>query len=359
MINVTKTYLPPKAEYDALLQKVWDAAWITNNGPMVTQLESELKNYLGVKNLLYVNNGTVALQLALKALDLKGEVITTPFSYCATTTSIIWENCQPVFADIEPISFNINADLIESKITEFTTGIMATHVYGRPCDVVKIEKIAQKHNLKVIYDAAHTFGSTLNGESLLKFGDISTCSFHATKLFHTVEGGAIVCNDDEIYRKLFLQRMFGHEGDDHYLAGINGKSSEFHAAMGLCILPKMEMLINRRIEIAALYNQHLNFQILSKPENSLDGTFFNNAYYAVVFENEEQLLKIREVLKENGINIRRYFYPSLNKLPYLNTYDACPVSESIANRVISLPTYFDLPKEDILRICKLINDNLG
>jgi dTDP-4-amino-4,6-dideoxygalactose transaminase len=359
MINVTKTYLPPKTEYDAMLQEVWDSSWITNNGPMVQRLEAELKSYLGVKYLLYVNNGTIALQLALKALDLSGEIITTPFSYCATTTSILWENCKPVFADIESKSFNIDAHKIEALITENTTGIMATHVYGRPCDVEKIENIAQKHNLKVIYDAAHTFGSTLNGKSLVNFGDVSTLSFHATKLFHTVEGGAIVCQDEAVYRKLFLQRMFGHEGDEHYMMGINGKSSEFHAAMGLCILPKINELIRRRTEIADLYNQHLNFNILKQPKNYLEGTNFNNAYYAVVFQNEAQLLKLTAILKENGINIRRYFYPSLNKLTYLKESNDCPISEDISVRVASLPSYYDLANDDIIRICGIINENLG
>ena len=260
MINVTKTYLPSYEKYSEILQKAWSKGWITNNGILVQQLESDLKEYLGVKHLFFTSNGTIVLQMALKAYNITKEVITTPFSYVATVNAILWEGCTPVFVDINNRDFCIDADKIEAAITENTQAIMATHVYGYPCEVLKIEAIAQKHGLKVIYDGAHAFGCKLNGRSLLSFGDISTCSFHATKVFHTVEGGCIITDDDETARKLMLYRQFGHVGEDHFSMGINGKNSEFHAAMGLCIFPEIESIIKKRKEKSDLYDSVLNFK---------------------------------------------------------------------------------------------------
>ena len=197
-INVTKSFLPPIEEYQEIIKGIWENTWLTNNGPLVRKLEVQLKEFLNVENLLFVGNGTIAIQMALKALNLTGEIITTPFSYCATTTSILWENLHPVFVDIETQTFNINADLIEAAITEKTSAIMATHVYGRPCEIEKIESIAKKYNLKVIYDGAHGFGATYKGKSVLSFGDITTCSFHATKVFHSIEGGCIISNNNDL-----------------------------------------------------------------------------------------------------------------------------------------------------------------
>ncbi len=223
MINVTKTFLPPIEEYTAMLKRAWDKTWITNNGELVVELEEKLKSYLGVRNLWFCNNGTTVLQIALKALQITGEVITTPFSYVATTNAILWENCSPVFVDINPLNFCIDASKIEDSITERTQAILATHVYGYPCDTVAIKSIAKKHNLKVIYDGAHSFGTKFLGQSIFNYGDISTCSFHATKLFHTGEGGCIVTRDKLLMRQLFLYSHFGHIGDDYYSIGINGK----------------------------------------------------------------------------------------------------------------------------------------
>ena len=235
MINVTKTFLPPLDEYIKYLEKIWETHWVTNQGPLAEDLESKLKEYLNVKNLLLVSNGTIALQLAIKALNLKDEIITTPYSYVATTNSILWENCTPVFCDIENKTFCIDADKIEKLINENTSAILATHVYGFPCDVVKIKSLADKYNLKVIYDGAHAFGVNYKNQSLLNFGDISTVSFHATKIFHTIEGGAVITNEDKLNEKLFLYRAFGHLDDEYFSIGINGRTSEFHAAMG-CLL---------------------------------------------------------------------------------------------------------------------------
>ncbi len=339
MINVTKTYLPPFDEYTAVIKRAWDKEWITNNGELVQELEAKLKSYLVVQNLLFTNNGTIPLQMALKALNVTKEVITTPFSYVATTNAILWEGCKPVFVDIDAETFCIDAGKIEAAITEDTQAILATHVYGIPCDVEAIDAIAKKHNLKVIYDGAHAFGCVYKGKSLLHYGDISTCSFHATKLFHTVEGGCIIANDNAINRQLMLYRQFGHVYDEYFSVGINAKNSEFHAAMGICVLPQIEAIILEREKISAHYDASLR-SFLQRP--LLDGKLkYNYGYYPVVFDTEAQLLKAIELLKENNISGRRYFYPSLNELPYLQKQD-CLVSEDISRRILCLPLYVGL-----------------
>jgi dTDP-4-amino-4,6-dideoxygalactose transaminase len=357
-INVTKSFLPPKEEYQAYLSKIWEASWLTNNGPLVVELEDKISKYLNSQYFSFVGNGTIALQIAIKALELEGEIITTPFSYCATTTSIIWENLEPVFVDINPQDLNINADLIEAAITEKTSGILATHVYGNPCDVEKIEEIAKKYKLKVIYDAAHAFGVEYKGKSLLEYGDISTCSFHSTKVFHTVEGGSINCHSEELHEKVKLLRSFGHILDNYYLAGINGKNSEFHAAMGLCNLNHLSSIISGRKRVFRIYDNLLNWNHLEKPTEITPDLVYNFAYYPVVLENTEITAKIMEALNKENVYPRRYFYPSLNQLKYLNNYQSCPVSEDISCRVLSLPLYPDLEDKIVENICEIINSNL-
>jgi dTDP-4-amino-4,6-dideoxygalactose transaminase len=358
MINVTKTFLPDREEYIQYINEIWDRVQLTNNGPLLQKLEKELKNYLNVDNLYYCSNGTVVLQIALKVLEISKEVITTPFSYCATTNSILWENCTPVFVDIDPATFNIDPSLIERAITADTQAIMATHVYGNPCAIEAIEEIARRHSLKIIYDSAHGFGVKYKGQSLLSFGDISTCSFHATKVFHTIEGGAIISNHPELHEKLHLLRAFGHRGDEEYLyAGINGKNSEFHAAMGLCNLPHVPSIIEARKEIFDLYDSELNWATLKKPLIDPD-IEYNYAYYPVVFESEAVLRKVQAALLENEIIPRRYFYPSLNTLSFLPQHFSCPVSEDISLRVLSLPLYVGLADEDVKKISRIVNQNL-
>ncbi|MFN3850050.1 MAG: DegT/DnrJ/EryC1/StrS family aminotransferase [Spirosomataceae bacterium] len=357
-IQVTKSFLPDKELYKQYIDEIWERGWLTNNGPLVKKLENELQSYLGVKNLLFVGNGTIAIQIAIKALELKGEIITTPFSYCATTTSILWENCTPVFVDVEEQTYNINSDLIESSITENTCAILATHVYGNPCEVEKIEEIAKRHNLKVIYDAAHAFGAIYKGQSVLSFGDVSTCSFHATKVFHSVEGGCIICKDDELYDKMYKYRSFGHINDDYYTVGINGKNSEFHAAMGLCNLPRVEEIIASRKASCETYDNLLDWSKLTKP-TSLEIDFqYNYAYYPVIMPSEEALLKVKEELAKVEIFPRRYFYPSLNQLPYITNYSPCPVSESASQRALSLPLFFDMDLVLIQQIAEIMNSNI-
>ena len=357
MILVTQTYLPEQEKYFNYLKEIWKKGWITNNGPMVLNLEDKLKQYLNVQNFIYCNNGTIALQIALKALNITKEVITTPFSYVATTNTILWENCKPVFVDINNDDFNIDVKLIEKYITEKTEAILATHVFGNPCNVLQIEQLAKKYNLKVIYDAAHAFGVKYKKKSLLAYGDISTCSFHATKIFHTVEGGSIVCESEEVYKKVYLMRQFGHINDDYFIAGINGKSSEFHAAMGLCVLEDMNKIIERRKQVTEFYNSHLNFAELKKPL-PLTGTIYNYAYYCVVFKTEKILLKVMAALKEKNVVPRRYFYPSLNTLPFIKENFVCPISEDISKRILCLPLSTYLTTGELQLITDVVNKSL-
>ncbi len=358
MVNVTKSFLPDREEYIKYIHEIWDRVQLTNNGPLLRRLEDELKAYLGVENLYFCGNGTIVLQIALKVLEVTKEVITTPFSYVATTNSILWENCTPVFVDIDRDTFNIDPELIEAAITPDTQAIMATHVYGNPCAVEKIKEIAERHSLKVIYDAAHAFGVKYQGKSLLSYGDLSTCSFHATKVFHTVEGGALISNHPELHEKIHLLRAFGHRGDEEYFfAGINGKNSEFHAAMGLCNLPHVPDIIAARREVFEQYDAQLNWDKLTKPKIDPD-IEYNYAYYPVVFESYDSMRKVQAALLEVEIAPRRYFYPSLNTLTFLPTYYACPVSEDISSRVLSLPLYVGQPAEEIEKISRIINQNL-
>ncbi len=352
MINISRPYLPTLELYNQYLAGIWERQWLTNNGPLVQELEDKLKKYLGVKHLLYVNNGTIALQIAIKALGASGEIITTPFSYVATTNTILWEQCKPVFADINISDYNIDVKKIETLITTDTIAILATHVYGNPCDVDALKKIADKHSIKIIYDGAHAFGAAYNAKQLLSYGDIATCSFHATKIFHTVEGGAIITNDDALAQKMLLYRQFGHIGDEHFSIGVNGKNSEIHAAMGLCLLPMMPQFIEKRKQLAALYTQTLINLPVQFPV-PLPNTVYNYSYYPVVFDTEQRLNTVIDRLKENGVNARRYFYPSLNNLPQFKG-EACPVSESISKRVIALPLYYELEERQVNDICNVI-----
>lgn len=355
MIPVTKVHLPSSDKYKSYIDKIWETGWITNNGECVRELEDKLKNYLGVKHLFFVSNGTIAIQIAIKALELQGEVITTPFSYVATTSSIVWENCEPVFADIDAQSLCINPAEIESKITDKTSAIMATHVYGNACDVEAIHKIAEKHNLKVIYDAAHSFATDYKKESVLKWGDISTLSFHATKIFHTVEGGAVVTDNDEIAHKLSYLRNFGHKTPESFWGvGVNGKNSEMHAAMGLCMLDEIDDVIALRKDMANEYDAVLPKTGIQKPSPNSNQSL-NYAYYPILLESEEKRIEVQEALNKENIFPRRYFYPSLNKLPYLKEGGPdMPVSESAGKRVLSLPFYTSLKKEEIKMVADII-----
>lgn len=357
LIPVTKPFLPPQHEYQTQIDELWKSKWITNNGVLVQRLEKEIADYLQISNLNYVTNGTMALTLALKALEITGEVITTPFSFLATSTSILWENCIPVFVDIDYETLCIDPNQIEKAITVKTKAIMATHVFGIPCDVEKIEIIAKKYNLKVIYDGAHVFGVNYKGKSILEYGDISTLSFHATKVFHTVEGGGIVCNgSDQLKEKVSLLRNYGFKDQEYLYVGINAKNSEFHAAMGLCNLKYIEENIMRRKKIFELYTNKLSEYVrtIRIPED----VEYNYAYYPVIFEDEETLLKVEQKLLKNNIYSRRYFYPSLNRLPYISLKNACPISEDISSRILCLPLYSELDLVTAENICEILNSCL-
>jgi dTDP-4-amino-4,6-dideoxygalactose transaminase len=357
MINVTKTFLPPKGEYNKLVGRAWDNEWLTNRGELVLELEEKLKQFLEVSHIIATNNGTVPLQIALKLLGKGGEIITTPFSYVATTAAIVWENCTPVFVDIHPEYLTIDESKIEAAITSKTTAILATHVFGNPCNVIEIEAIAKKYQLKVIYDAAHCFGVKYKGKSIFDYGDISTCSFHATKLFHTGEGGAMFTKDPDLQHKLFYSHNFGHHGPLAFHGlGINGKMSELQAAMGLAVLPYMEKIIGERKKVVDFFNDNLDFSIL-RGLKIRENTEWNYSYYSVIFEREEQLLKVQKALNEEQIFPRRYFYPSLNTIEYTNGIKM-PISESISSRILCLPLYVGLSEVNVSKITTLINKNI-
>ena len=354
MINVTKTFFPPIEEYQMQLQRIWSNQWLTNRGELVLELEEKLKKHLEVNHILITNNGTIPLQIALKLLGKEGEIITTPFSYVATTAAIVWENCKPVFVDIHPEYLTIDETKIEEAITDKTTAILATHVFGNPCNVEVINSIAQKHNLKVIYDAAHAFGVTYNEQSIFNYGDISTCSFHATKLFHSGEGGALFAKDADLQHQLFYSHNFGHNGPlAFYGLGINAKISELQGAMGLAVLPHMQTILSERKKVVDFYNTQLDFDKL-KTIKIRSNTEWNYSYYPVIFESEKKLLEVQAALNQMQIFPRRYFYPSLNKIEYIEASEM-KVSESIASRVLCLPLYVGLKNAELHQIITTIN----
>lgn len=355
-IYVTRTFLPPREEYEHWLDQVYSSHQLTNNGPVHKLLEAALRERFGVAYLRLVTNGTLALQLAIRALGVTGRIITTPFSYVATTSAILWEGCEPVYVDIDPATCCIDPAKIEAAITPGTTAILATHVYGIPCDVEAIEAIAQKHRLKVIYDAAHAFDVQYKGRSILQWGDASTLSFHATKLFHTVEGGAVVLQDSEVDRRLFLQSKFGHLGDDHFMLGINAKMSEMHAAMGMAIMPHMEAIETERGKLVARYATAFE-DMVEMPLINRE-VEYNYAYFPIFLADSRLCETLHEKLATSGIHTRRYFYPSLNKLPYVNS-NSMPVSEDRASRVLCLPLYVGLDKETQDRVIGIVRSVLA
>lgn len=356
MINVTKTFLPPIEEFKEILNRSWEKKWITNRGDLIIELENKLSKYLKASNFFITTNGTLPLQIALKSLEITKEVITTPFSYVATTSAIVWENCTPVFVDIDEDSLTIDANKIEAAITENTQAILATHVFGNPCDVEALAAIAKKHNLKIIYDAAHCFGVTYKGESVFNYGDISTTSFHATKLFHTGEGGAIFVSDQALYNKVFYHHNFGHDGPLKFHGiGINAKASELQAAMGLSILPYMDNIIAKRKKISLQYETLLQNNNKIRLLSYREGAQRNYSYMPIIFKNEKALEATLVKLNTEDIFPRRYFSPSLNTLPYLSPKVSMPISEKISSKVLCLPLYYELEEKQIEQFCNIIN----
>jgi dTDP-4-amino-4,6-dideoxygalactose transaminase len=360
LIPVTKSFVPKIDEYTSIVNTAFENEWFTNRGELVKELESNLKSFLKIteSNLLCLNNGTSPIQIALKALGKKGEIITTPFSYVATTAAIVWENCTPVFVDIHKDYLTIDETKIEAAITDKTTCILATHVYGNPCNIDTIENIGKKHGLHVIYDAAHCFNVKYKGKSIFEYGDVSTCSFHSTKIFHTGEGGAMFCKDKELFNKLHYNHNFGHNGPTEYHGlGINAKMSELSAAMGLSVLPHFKNIFKGRKLAVETYNQNLgdaNIQLLKIRKY----TDWNYSYYPVFFTSEAELLEIKSVLEKENIFPRRYFFPALHKLPYVEKFVELPIAESISKRVLCLPLYYNIKQEDILKICTIVKNNI-
>ena len=355
MINVTKSFFPPLEDYQNQLKRIWDNQWLSNNGELLKELSIKLKTYLGVYNILPMTNGTLPIQIALKLLGKNSEIITTPFSYVATTSSIVWENCTPVFVDIDPHHLTIDETRIEAAITSKTTAILATHVYGNPCNIDAIDKIAKKHNIKLIYDAAHCFGVEYNGESIFNYGDISTCSFHATKIFHTGEGGALFCKDTELFHQIFYSHNFGHDGPLKYHGlGINAKMSELQAAMGLSVLPYMNTIFKKRKRVCEYYDNNLNF-IHFKKIKIRENTKWNFSYYPIIFNSEKLLENALKKLGAEKIFPRRYFYPSLEELPYINSKNKCKIAKDISSKVICLPLYSSIKNSDLSRIINVLD----
>ncbi|GMQ59667.1 DegT/DnrJ/EryC1/StrS family aminotransferase [Vallitalea sediminicola] len=359
MINVTKTYLPNINKYKEYINRIYNSGWITNNGELVRELENRLEKYLGIRNLILVSNGTLALQVAYKVLGVSGEVITTPFSFVATTSSLVWEGLKPRYVDIDENTFNIDVNKIEDQITNETSCIVPTHVFGNGCDVEKIKNIADENDLKVIYDAAHCFGVKYKGKSILNYGDISILSFHATKIFHTIEGGALIIRNDELNAKVKKMINFGFASHENIVElGINAKMNEFQAAMGLCVLDDIDAIIEQRKETYEYYIKSFKEISSVKFQQIDERCTINYSYFPIIFRCEDELIKVRDKLLENDIMPRRYFYPSLNKLPYVQDQDM-QRSDDISIRILCLPIYNSLDKQNQDKIINIIKQNIS
>ena len=361
-IYVSRPALPPRANYQQYLDRIWGNRRVTNNGPLCRELELRLAERFASPHLSFVTNGTVALQLMLRANALTGGVITTPFSYVATTNALLWEGLRPDFVDIEPHTFCLDPELVEAAIRPDTTAILATHVYGFPCQHERLGEIARRHGLQLFYDAAHAFDVRLNGEAIVGWGDASTLSFHATKVFHTGEGGAVVCSNAEALLTLNRQRAFGHEGRDYLTVGINGKNSELHAAMGLANLTVVDEQREHRRVLSERYIDALADlpQLRCIDVRNYPGLEHNYGYFPIIFADPIQRERTVAVLEAEQVYPRRYFEPSLNELPFLDRElrVPCPVSERAARTALCLPLYADLPAEQVDRIASLVRKSL-
>jgi dTDP-4-amino-4,6-dideoxygalactose transaminase len=353
-IQVTETFLPPLEEYIEYLKGIWERNQLTNQGPLVQELEQEIQACHRINMPAYcVANGGLGLQIMLKALGIKGEVITTPFSYVATASCPMWEGCSVQFADIEPDYLTIDPVAVEAAIGPDTEAILATHVFGNPCDCEALEAIASKHGLALIFDAAHAFGVRYKDRSILEYGDASMVSLHATKLFHAVEGGFVVAKDPAVAEKVEWMRRFGHKNyEEFHGVGINAKMSELHAAMGLCNLRYHAQILKRRQEICSAYDLALSRNTMTQRLSLREGTQWNFAYYPVLFDTEAELLKIMSQMQSCDINPRRYFHPSLDVIPGLGSVAPPAVAKNIAGRVLCLPLFEAMSATDIEMIIK-------
>lgn len=355
-IYVTMPTLAPLQEVDAYMEKIWASGVMTHNGPLVQQFERDFSAWSGVDKTVAVCNGTLAIQLAIRALDLPkgGEIITTPFTFIATISSILYEGYKPVFVDIDPNTLNIDSAKIEAAITDKTVAILPVHVFGSPCDVNAIDAIAAKHGLKVIYDGAHAVGVKVGGKSIFSYGDVSATSFHATKLLNTSEGGGIIAKDPAIDERLRELRFFGYNAEkDVACIGTNAKMTEVNAAIGLANLRYMDDIISDRRAKYKVYKDNLS-TCSGLSFQQIDASC-NCSYFPVVFKSEDMLLKVDIALKANNIFARRYFWPSVNTYKTIcPNAEVCPMSEDIANRIMCLPLYYSLPLEDIRTIGEIV-----
>ena len=363
-INVTRSSMPPIEEYITEIKELWESRWLTNMGVKHRQLQSDLKEYLGVENIDLLTNGHMALELSMQALGLKGEVITTPFTFASTTHAIVRNGLEPVFCDINPTDFTIDADKIESLITDRTCAIVPVHVYGNVCNIEKIEQIAKKYGLKVIYDAAHTFGETYKGKGIGSFGDVSCFSFHATKVFNSIEGGAVCFKDEELGKEIYRLKNFGIK-DSETVDGVgaNAKMNEFCAAMGICNLRHVNEEIEKRKAVVERYRENLDgiegVQLNPIQENVKS----NYAYFPVVFDEKvfgASRNEVMDKLSENGIGARKYFYPLTNTFDcFHGKFDPnlTPIALHVSKRVLTLPLYADLSIDAVDRICGIIKDS--
>lgn len=362
-ITVTSPLLPDLEEFNALLKEIWDSKWVTNNGSFHKQLERELAEYLKVPYISLFTNGTLPLLTALQALHITGEVITTPYSFVATTHSIWWNGCKPVFVDIDPATGNIDPDAIEAAITNKTTAIMPVHVYGKPCDTKRIQEIADKYGLKVIYDAAHAFGVEVNGESILNAGDMSTLSFHATKVYNTLEGGALVMHDEATKKRVDYLKNFGFAGETEVVApGINSKVDEVRAAYGILNLRQVDAAIEARHQVAIKYREALRPVEGITFMDDMPGVKHNYSYFPLFVDAEKYGMtrdELYEKMKAHNVLGRRYFYPLISTFTTYKGYESAnpknlPKAHKMADSVICLPMHHELSAEDIDRVLELI-----
>ncbi|MFQ3237621.1 MAG: dTDP-4-amino-4,6-dideoxygalactose transaminase [Paraglaciecola sp.] len=360
MIPLNKPYLPSFEKYSKYLATIYENVWLTNNGPLLKELKGRLEEYLGVKHLLLTTNGTMALQIAYKALNLKGNVVSTPYSFIATSASVEWLDLNINFADVNPQTLNLCAQNTRQAIDENTTAIVPVHVYGNPCDVKAFEKVAQDHNVKIIYDAAHAFGVKIDGKSILNYGDASILSFHATKLFHAVEGGGIVFKNEDDYQHAVRMINFGIDTQSGEITkpGTNGRMSELHAAMGLAMLDDIDIIMERRVHHFDFYHSLLGNNVTFPLWHDLANQ--NAAYLPVIFDTEQQCSRVFAALEQNKIQSRRYFSPSLNTLEHLHAGKpaSCPVAERFAKTTLCLPLFVGLSDEDIKKVCTVLIEAL-
>ena len=349
MILVTKPYIPNLKKYTRYISEVNDREWLTNFGPLHQELTTRLEEYLGVENLLLVSNGTLALQVAYRALGLRGDVITTPFSFVATSSSLVWEGLTPKYIDIDPEKLSLDPSLLPARPAKTISGVQAVHVYGNPADTTSLDQYCKDHNLKMVYDGAHAFGINIKSKSVLLAGDASTLSFHATKVFHTVEGGAVIFKDKKIFQLAKQMINFGYDDSKEIKSvGLNSKLNEYQAAVGLVLLDEIDKIIEKRSDILHYYQMKLAGKV-QFPIWSKDATQ-NGAYAPILLESEKEVLQVMQGLQKVGIQTRRYFHPSLNKAKGLGENGLCPVSESVSDRVLCLPMYTSLTKPEQIKV---------